>query len=227
MNTESLINLILFFATALVLGRRLRILYLRRKKKSAPIANLITLKRRAIQPSLTQPELLRSLIQAKSPEEHAQVLTDYPELKPFGEATQSVHDALNMLLMFDNLNGDSQPVPRVVAISEESPQISSVVTEAGNGTRIVNLFEIPADMLVQIVLVAEPEIQFAAIQSLQVALHHPQYLTPQSYWVFTEMLNAPQTKTEIKPKLERYHKALETCLQYGLDRDWIEQLQGH
>jgi hypothetical protein len=225
MTIDQILNLVFIAIAIFILVRRIYQYYKRNKRVSVKLSNLVTLKRRNISPLGISAELLRSLIYAKSEDEYKQLVTIHPELRKFDDVGMPMHEALSMLLISGQALGDSDNSEHIIMISEMQPGISSVVTENSEGKRIANLFEIPADILTQMAIIAPKDIQLCVAQSLQTALHHPEYLTAESYWMLAEMVSSPNTKEETKPKLARLHKALGICLEYGLDMGWILKIR--
>jgi hypothetical protein len=189
------------------------------------ISEKLITKRREINPPGVPKELIGKLLYAESEEQFQQLLAEHPELQRYEEVGLPMHEALQMLEINEQVSSDTHIAERVVMISEMQPGMASVVTETSEGKRIASLFEIPADTLSMMILVAPADLQMLIAQTLQVSLHHPEYLTEESYWFLDEMVSSPKTSPEGKQRLIRFQKALGLCLEYGLNQEWISKIR--
>jgi hypothetical protein len=174
------------------------------------------------QPLISQ-ELLHKLLFVRSEQELTELLEEHPELQGYAGVALPMHKALSMLLIAESSAESSKR--KVIAVSEFQPRISAVISLDSEGNRVAELIEIPPHVLAQILLVAPAEIQPYIPLTMQVSLHHPDYLTEESCMLMAVMTNSPQIDIELKRKISVFQAALEICVKNGMNRERIMQIR--
>jgi hypothetical protein len=166
-------------------------------------------------------ELLGKLLFVESEAELEKLLEIHPELHPYAEVALPMHEAINMLLMVQQSNGADPTGWKILSIQEYKPGISAILVEDQDGKRIMELYEVPAEVLTEIVVDAPDETRAYIAPTLQVGLHHPEYLTVQSYWMLDLLVKSGRMEPLAAQKVSRLQAALGACLERGYDGEWI------
>lgn len=157
-----------------------------------------------------------------SDENLRQLLEQNPPLEEFHLVVIPMHQALFKMLaaMSQQVSGD---VEQIEEIQELAPGISVASIRQVSGARASWVFEMPPSVLESIALRASSaQVAFDVFVVLQVALHHPEFLTEESYWMLKVIVEEEGKRgNKDKPLLERICQALEFCLNGGLDRGFI------
>lgn len=156
------------------------------------------------------------LYDIKSDEDLHRLLEQNPELEEFHLVVNPMHEALFMGL--SGLSQQNSDPEGIEEIREDPTGISVVVTRDMSGTRVANVFEVPATVLTNIALQASSaQAAMDAFVVLQIALHHPEFLTEQSYWMLQVIVEEEGKRGNAnRPFLERIRQALELCLENRL-----------
>jgi hypothetical protein len=125
-----------------------------------------------------------------------------------------------MLAIPQQMNGNIEGIEE---IREDPAGFSVVLTRETSGARAANLLEMPATVLTSIASqTSSAQAAMDVFIILQVALHHPEFLTEQSYWMLQVIVEEEGKRgNEKRPLLERICQALGFCLDKGLDRGFI------
>lgn len=166
-------------------------------------------------------ELLSKMLFIESENDLTQLLAAHPELHPFAEVALPMHEAVNMLLSVEQSNQSEFAGNAILSIQEYKPGISAVLTEGVDGKRVMDLYEVPADVLSELVIEAPGEIRGYIAPTLQVGLHHPEYLTVECYWLLDQLVKSERTEPGVAQKLARLQAAVGVCLEQGYDAEWI------
>jgi len=174
------------------------------------------------QPLVSQ-ELLHKLLFAKSEQEITELLEDHHELQDYADVALPMHEALSMLLIAESSAERSKR--KVIAVGEFQPRISAVISLDSEGKQVMELIEIPPQVLAQVLLVAPVEIQPYIPLTMQISLHHPDYLTDESCMLMAVMMTSSQISIELKRKISVFQAALEICVKNGVNRARIMQIR--
>ncbi|MFQ5342293.1 MAG: hypothetical protein ACE5F6_12175 [Anaerolineae bacterium] len=171
--------------------------------------------------------LLRDMLYAGSEDNLNQIVAQHPELMEYHQFAFPLHEALGKLMIVTKSEAETACVEMV---QEMSPGVSVVITWSPEGKRIANVYQAPADvlsrMIVRMLQEGHPSARVLDVcNTLQVALHHPDYLTEQSYWML-QVMTRNEEKDRVVKVLRRLHEAMEICLEEGLDSRWIRTFTG-
>jgi len=166
-------------------------------------------------------DLLSRMLFIESDNELTKLLTAHPELHPFAEVALPMHEAINMLISVERSNQSEYATDTVLSIQEYKPGISAVLTEAADGKRVMDLYEVPAEVLSKLIARSPKNIVAYIAPTLQVGLHHPEYLTVECYWLLDQLVSSERTEPATAQKLSLLQGSLGICLERGYDSDWI------
>ncbi len=166
-------------------------------------------------------KLLEKYLFVESDAEARDLLSRHPKLKPYGDVTVAMREAVTMMLIAVDRMTENLTDFAIIAVEEHSPGISVVLSQDPAGERTANLFEIPASVLRRILLRSPSDLHFILPLTLQTSLHHPEYLSKESYWLLDIWIHRDQADEDLHNKLALFQRAIAICLKGGLNSTWV------
>ena len=160
---------------------------------------------------------LRALLAIRSEEELKALLAAYPGVAGYISVVQPLIGALNMLMVADARTSLGER--RLSAVREMAPFVSGLIWEDAAGKKSVEMVEIAADALNSVLEFVPERLHGYVPATLQVSLHHPEYLTTQSAEILEAMLADEKLEPGPRERLSRFREVVLACVQHGIDRD--------